>query len=156
LLLAQGLVTSQADAERLAQMAEGSLSRAAELADDEMSAFREHFLAQLGRLDRQSVALARETGEFVDAAGKEAPARRRRLRQIIRLAIDYYRSRLRAATKDSSSQTADDDAAADDWRRLTAQVQRSLESLGQVDRNAHQATLIDCWLDDLAQLENGS
>ena len=155
LLLAQGLVPSLAEGERLAALAEGSLSRAAELADDELRAFRDHFLAQLGRLDRTSVALARETVEFVDAAGKEAPARRRRLRQIIRLAIEYHRGRLRTAMKLAPDGLPADDRAAEDWRRLTEQAQRSLESLGQVDRNAHQATLIDCWLDDLCQLEAG-
>ena len=136
MLLAQGLVPSLAEGERLAALAEGSLSRAAELADDELSAFRDHFLAQFGRLDRSSVALARETGEFVDAAGKEAPARRRRLRQIIRLAIEYHRGRLRAATKQAPHGLPADEVAPDDWRRLTDQTQRSLDSLGQVDRNA--------------------
>jgi hypothetical protein len=27
-----------------------------------------------------------------------------------------------------------------------------LEALGQLDRNVNQATLIECWLDDLARL----
>ena len=83
LLLAQGVVENPAEAERLAALAEGSLSRAVELADEELWAFRDQFLAQLARVDQSSVALAREVNEFVDSAGKDAPSRRRRLRQII-------------------------------------------------------------------------
>jgi hypothetical protein len=29
-------------------------------------------------------------------------------------------------------------------------LERCLEALGQIDRNANQATLIEAWLDDLA------
>ncbi len=161
LLLAQGLVDGEAEALRLAQLAQGSLSGAAELADDELSTFRDQFLAQLNRVDSQSVRLARETNEFVDAAGKDAPARRRRLRQIIRLAIEHHRGRLRASTglattdEIASAPATIEAQSSDDWQRLAEQVERSLESLGQVDRNAHQATLIDCWLDDLGQIQAG-
>jgi hypothetical protein len=91
------------------------------------------------------VALAREVNEFVDAAGKDAPSRRRRLRQIIRLAIDFHRQQLRAATETA--------AEPDQWQRLASLVERSLEGLAQVDRNAHQAALIDCWLDELGQVQ---
>jgi len=147
LLLAQEVVTDVAEARRLAGLSEGSLSRAVELADEELWTFRDQFLAQLARVDQSSVALAREVNEFVDAAGKDAPSRRRRLRQIIRLAIDFHRGQLRAATEG----VVDPDAC----QRLASIVERSLEGLAQVDRNAHQATLIDCWLDDLGQAQAG-
>ena len=147
LLLAQGVVENAADAQRLAALAEGSLSRAVELADDELWAFRDQFLAQLARVDQNSVALAREVNEFVDSAGKDAPSRRRRLRQIIRLAIDFHRDQLRAATAAGDTP--------EEWQRLASLVERSLEGLAQVDRNAHQATLIDCWLDELGQAQAG-
>ncbi|HEY1785483.1 MAG TPA: AAA family ATPase [Pirellulales bacterium] len=144
LLLAQGVVDNANEAQRLAGLAEGSLARAAELADDELWTFRDQFLTQLRRVDQNSVALAREVNEFVDAAGKDAPSRRRRLRQIVRLAIDFHREQLRAAAMASDT---------DECQRLAALVERSLEGLAQVDRNAHQATLIDCWLDDLGQAQ---
>jgi DNA polymerase-3 subunit delta' len=147
LLLAQEVVADAAEAQRLAELSEGSLSRAVELADEELWTFRDQFLAQLARVDQSSVALAREVNEFVDAAGKDAPSRRRRLRQIIRLAIDFHRGQLRAATEG----VVDPDAC----QRLASIVERSLEGLAQVDRNAHQATLIDCWLDDLGQAQAG-
>jgi DNA polymerase III subunit delta' len=161
LLVAQGLVEGGEEAQRLARLSQGSLAGAAELADDELSTFRDQFLTQLKRIDSQSVALARETNAFVDAAGKDAPARRRRLRQIIRLALEYHRGRLRVATglepsdKLASAPATIEAQSSDDWQVLADQVERSLEGLGQVDRNAHQATLIDCWLDDLGEIQAG-
>ena len=144
--MAQGVVDKAAEAQRLAGLAEGSLSRAVELADDELWAFRDQFLAQLVRVDQNSVALAREVNEFVDAAGKDAPSRRRRLRQIIRLAIDFHRG---------SCGRPQPSGDAEQCQRLALLVERSLEGLAQVDRNAHQATLIDCWLDELGQAQAG-
>ncbi|HEX4143932.1 MAG TPA: DNA polymerase III subunit [Pirellulales bacterium] len=146
LLLDQGVVNNETEAQRLARLAEGSLSRAVELADEELWAFRDQFLNQLARVDRTSVALAREVNEFVEAAGKDAPTRRRRLRQIIRLAIDFHREQLRATAGSEPEQL----------ERLASLVERSLEGLAQVDRNAHQAALIDCWLDELGQAQAGS
>jgi DNA polymerase III subunit delta' len=141
------VVENEAEAQRPADLAEGSLSRAVELADQDLWAFRDQFLAELARVDETSVALAREVGEFVDSAGKDAPSRRRRLRQIIRLAIDFHLEQLRAATASGDSP--------EQLQRLASLVERSLEGLGQVDRNAHQATLIDCWLDELGQTQAG-
>ena len=34
-------------------------------------------------------------------------------------------------------------------------VQRSLEAIAQVDRNANQSTLVEAWLDDLLVLSRG-
>ena len=35
---------------------------------------------------------------------------------------------------------------------VAALADRSIETLGHVDRNANQAALLECWLDDLVQL----
>ncbi|HTU24387.1 MAG TPA: DNA polymerase III subunit delta' [Pirellulales bacterium] len=147
LLVEQEVAADETAARRLADQADGSLARAIELADDELAAFRDSFLAQLSRVDTTSVALAREVNEVVDAAGKEAPVRRRRLRQIMQMAIAYHRAQLHAA-----AEAADGERCA----RLALLVERSLEGLSQIDRNAHQQTLVDCWLDDLGQAQAGN
>jgi hypothetical protein len=38
-----------------------------------------------------------------------------------------------------------------DGELVVACLDRSLEALAHVDRNAHQATLAECWLDDLGR-----
>ena len=161
LLVAQGVATDRAAALRLAQLAEGSLDRAIELADPDLAQFRLELLSQLARTRLDTLALARQINEFVDAAGKEAAARRGRARQVIRFAVDFFRQRLRVA---SGLPAAGDPelcravAAApplSDLEQLAALLERSLEALTHVDRNAHQQSLIECWLDDLAGLAQG-
>jgi DNA polymerase III subunit delta' len=158
LLVSRGLVDDPGEARRLAQFSGGSLERALELADAELWQFRLQLFDQLAKQRFDSVTLARETNAFVEAAGKEAAARRNRIRQLICFATDFYRHRLRVV----SGLPPDGDAelcrvvrlaaGQSDPEWLASMLERSLEALAHVDRNAHQATLIDCWLDDLAHL----
>ena len=97
LLVSEGLVADAAEARRLAQFSEGSLSRAVELTDPDLWQFRQQLLGELSKQRFDSVQLARRTIEFIEAAGKEAAARRNRTRQVIRFAIDLFRQRLRIA-----------------------------------------------------------
>ncbi len=158
ILVQKALVDGQQDAERLARFSEGSIQRALELADADLWQFRGQLFTGLAAREIDSVALARSINEFVDAAGKEASSRRNRLRQVIRFVTDFQRQQIRGVC--GLEPTGDDDlvhalkscvAARYDIDQLTTMLSRSLEALGHVDRNAHQATLIDCWLDDLVQ-----
>ncbi len=77
LLLQHGLVADANEAGRLARYSEGSLSRAAELADGALWDFRRKLLEGLSARNVASVRLAQEVTAFVDEAGSEAPPRRR-------------------------------------------------------------------------------
>jgi DNA polymerase III subunit delta' len=160
ILLARGLVSDPGQAGRLAEFSEGSVQRAMELADDELWSFRRELFSALGATRFDSVALAGGLTAFVEAAGKEAPARRARARQVVGFAVDFYRQVLRAhcglavegddelaraAHKTAAGRPQGSEAAA-------AAIDRSLEALVHIDRNAHQATLLECWLDDLARI----
>ncbi|MES1212945.1 MAG: DNA polymerase III subunit, partial [Singulisphaera sp.] len=157
-LLARGVVNDTATAQRLAGYSGGSITQAAELADPELWQFRDILFAQLADPGFDSVAFAKTLTAFVDAAGKEASARRSRMRLVIGFAIDFYRELLRAivtgaATPPAEASEASRAAASGrfDGVDVTALVDRSIEALGHVDRNANQATLLECWLDDLVQ-----
>jgi DNA polymerase-3 subunit delta' len=161
ILQVRGLVADAQQAERLAEFSAGSIERAMELADDDLWSFRRELLAALARPLLASVTLAQSTLAFVDAAGKEAPVRRARLRQVIGFAVDFYRQAMRAQT--GTTLVADPELAKAVERSLAATVadvettaaclERTLAALGHIDRNAHQATLVECWLDDLAQIQ---
>lgn len=161
LLLARQLASTPAEAERLARFSEGSLQRAMELADEELWGFRQQLLRALADGKADSVALAQQVAAFVDSAGKEAPPRRARLRLLAAFVLDFHRQWLRAAAgltpqgddvlRAAVQQALARDAA--DVQSLTALVDRSLVALAQIDRNAHLPTLIDCWIDDLARIE---
>jgi DNA polymerase-3 subunit delta' len=159
LLLKHGLAADGPEAERLARYAEGSLTRAAELADSALWDFRRKLLEGLAAPTVASVRLAQQVTAFVDEAGTEAPPRRARARQVIGFAAEFYRQLARSL---SGASAADDDelrayvhraAAAWPGDAETAAdcAARCLEALEHVDRNANLSNVLDCWIDEVAR-----
>jgi DNA polymerase-3 subunit delta' len=160
LLVATGVVSDAGQARHLGALAGGSLAAAAELAEEQLAEFRRTLLAELCQPDWNAVELAKNVGQFVDAAGKEAPPRRARMTQLIGLAADFYRQLMRAL---SGAPVVGDEVlrravttAQPAWRgdaeTAAGCLDRCLDALGHVQANANQATLLDCWLDELATL----
>lgn len=160
LLVSEGLATNHEEAERLAAYSEGSLAKARELADAELWKFRGELLKGLAEPRLDSVRLAKAVLAFVDEAGKEAPLRRARARQLVSFAADFYRQlvrRLNGTTQPADRELAGHvERAAAAWpagdETAAACAERCLDALGNIDRNANQAIWIECWLDDLARL----
>ena len=107
------------------------------------------------------VGFSKSVAAFVDEAGKEASARRGRLRQVVSFATEFYRGLLHAQ---AGAALRDDDELAGllrqaiernphDTTPTAARLDRCLEAAEQIDRNANQSTLIETWLDDLARGE---
>lgn len=164
LLRSLGEVDSDADAEQLAALSQGSLQRAKQYLDPELSDFRGEFLTKLGRLPEKSVSLATDLEKFVESAGKDAPVRRERLKLVILIAVELYRELIRRASdlapaSDShlnAAIRAASQARAIDVESVAACVERCLDAQAQVDANANQSTLIECWIDDLARLSESA
>jgi DNA polymerase-3 subunit delta' len=161
LLVAQGLLDDPAAAPRLARFSEGSLSRALELADSELWAFRSRLLGTLSRPHWESVRLAAELNEFIEAAGKEAPSRRARARQVLAFTADFLRQLIRL--RSGAALTTDDrelrevvEKGQAAWRggaeSLTAALEYCLEAHEQIDRIALVPNVMEHWLDRLVQL----
>jgi DNA polymerase-3 subunit delta' len=160
LLVTTGAIDDPAEARRIARYSEGSLQLAANLADAELWDFRRELLAALAGPAIESIPRAAAVLAFVDRAGKEAAPRRARLRQVLAFAAEFYRQALRglcgadltddpelgAAVRQALSAWPGDEETA------SACVARCLEALAHVDRNAHQAAIIECWMDDLARI----
>ena len=160
LLLARGLAADDATARRLAALSQGSLERAIELADPELAGFREELFATLSTDTKSAHDWAKEVNSFVEAAGKEAPPRRARMRQIFNFAADYYRHLMRhlcgqTTSADEPLRQAVTTAATRGLGTIdtaAACLDRCLDALAQVDANANQATLLESWCDDLREL----
>jgi DNA polymerase-3 subunit delta' len=163
LLCSLGLVPDGSEARRLARYSQGSIERALELADAELWAFRRTLCQRLAAPLLESVELAQMVSAFVDAAGREAPPRRARLRQVIGFAADFYRHLLYAQ---SGAPPPDDvdlrqfvqqslGLGSGNPEAAAARLDRCLEAAEQIDRNANQATLIEAWLDGLAEMGKG-
>jgi DNA polymerase-3 subunit delta' len=159
LLAESDLIADPARIPSLAARAEGSLKRAVELSDPELDEARSSLLQHLSQSDIDSVVLAKRINEFVEAAGKDAPPRRARMRQVVLEAIDFYRGLMRRLVgADERGDTLNNPylaAAAPHWRGradiASRCLDRCLTALGEIDANANLATLIGCWIDDLSQ-----
>ena len=139
--LAEGLAADEPSATLLAQRSGGSLARARDLADPALWEMADRFAAQWNAGALDSPRLIRDVEELVNAAGKEADARRRRFHQFLGLAADRFSQSLRKS------------AAAGECDEATlAAIDRCLEAEEQIDRNANQSTLLESWIDDLATL----
>ena len=92
---AAGAPVDAATLDRCSRSAGGSLSRGRLLLDPEVTAFRRRLFDLLAARPLHGVDLARETTAFVEAAGKEAPPRRTRLRLVLDATLDGSTMRCR-------------------------------------------------------------
>ena len=129
----------------------GSIDRARRFLDAEMTAFRTRLLELLSTRPTAGVEVSREVQAVVEAAGKEAPPRRARLRVVLGVALEFYREALRH-TAGVAGAAADDRALARAvmaWRgsaeEAVAAAVHTLDALDGIERNAHLPTLIDAW-----------
>jgi len=144
---------------QIVQLARGSLQRAIQFADGELLDFRNEFVPRLAVLPDGSIGLASDVGAFVDAAGKDAASRRERLKVVMEIAAEFYGDVVRELSgADSCPRDALDEAVGAAVRNWTVDtegalrcLERCLEAQLQVNANANQATLIECWIDDLTR-----
>ena len=129
------------------------------MADPDLRVFRETFLKQLSAPALDSLRTAKAVLAFVEEAGKNAAARRARIRQTVTFATDFYRHLLHTVGDSTPSEDALLHRLAEqarthrpDEEQVAKCLDRCLEAFEEIDRNANQATLIECWLDDLARL----
>jgi DNA polymerase III subunit delta' len=139
-------VTDPASARRAAELSEGSVERAIELADPAVWAFREQLFAQL--TSPSAVRLARAVQAFVDEAGKEPARKRDRLRTVLDFAISHYRQILASATNGHESGGLDrrQVGAAE---AVIGGLDACVAALEHLDRNANLAILIQNWSEAL-------
>ena len=145
LALAAGFASNGAAAAELAERSHGSLTLASQLADASLWQMRDRFAAQWSSGEIDAPRLARDVEEFINAAGKEADARRQRFRQLLALVASRLSESLRELA-----------AAGLPAAATLAAIDRCLEAEEQLDRNANQSTLLESWVDDLASLQTGS
>jgi DNA polymerase-3 subunit delta' len=167
ILLDMGAAASGDEAQRAAELGQGSVERAAAWCDPALVEFRGLLVDTLCQREFDHAEAARLVSQFVDQAGKEAAAKRNRLRLVVSLAEEFYRRLLRtcyasadsgesaeAEGRGSEAALARATLAALRWipgdEAITACLDLCLDCLSHIDANANQATLIDWWLDELA------
>jgi DNA polymerase-3 subunit delta' len=142
ILVETGLIPDQEQAAQAAELSEGSVERALQLADPALGEFRELLLNELRSPTFDSVRASRSVQAFVDEAGKDPSQRRDRLRIIIDFAVHHYRGLLR-------------DAPAANSEIIVQALDACLEAVVQIDRNANLAMAIQHWCEQLAAAGGG-
>lgn len=157
LLRGQGLEDAEL-IERLARLSGGSLGQALALADPALWEFRKKLLAGITRPQVDGVTLSQEWLHFVEEAGKEAAAQRRRASLALRLLIDFLHDALRvgAGGEPRAAQAEDlpllrELADRADPERLMELLERCLEADVQIDRRVQLVLILEGLLDALGQ-----
>jgi uncharacterized NAD(P)/FAD-binding protein YdhS len=94
--------------------------------------------------DIDSASLAVILKDFLDSTSKdkkEASAKRKLMRIVFGLLIDYFRGNL----KTTVSSAEDFQKKKDSIRLLSYRIEHSLDAIEQIDRNAQLEHVIDLW-----------
>lgn len=166
ILEAEAIVADRSKAARLAERSGGSVRRAIELADAALTQFRQKLFERLCDPRFDSVRLAREVNEFVEAAGSDNAARRARARLLVGFCTEFFHAVLRllcrvdpqglsddefAACKQLRDYLAPNDAAIEVIDTVVGMVDRSLAASYHIDRRVHLALSLECLFDDLGR-----
>jgi DNA polymerase-3 subunit delta' len=148
---------------RLVRLSGGSPGQAMLLADPELWTFRRKLLEGLTREQPDTVALAKEWMQFVEEAGKESAAQRRRATLVLRLLIDFLNDALalRLGGKPRLAEAEDlrllqSLANRTDPERLLAMLERCLEADTQVERYVQLVLVLEGLMDALGQILKGA
>lgn len=158
LLLRNGDAATPAEADMAASLAGGNLETARQMLDESVREFRGQFLMELVRPSTDTPAWAKQVLSFVDEAGKEGVFKRERLRLVVAFAEQWYGAALRQAGADDQLQSMlrKAPAGALEEEMLSDLLERCVEARMQIDANANQATLVECFLDDLRRISVGA
>ena len=158
----RGIASDIRAAQKLAQRSGGSIEAAIAAQDQALWEFREQFLERLSAPRLDEVRLSKAVGEFVTEAGSAAPPRRARLRHVIGFAVELFRRYLQAILAGENQPEIHDLHLQQSLDRLVSKrtsmeqalssLQACLEAEEYVLRNANQATLIQWWLAELAEI----
>lgn len=157
LLRAQGIDDATL-VERLVQLSGGSPGKARELADPELWEFRRVLLQGLTRTPPDTVGLARQWVQFVEEAGKESAAQRRRAALVLQLLIDFLANALSLSVDGTPRLAEPDDLLIlralmnrTEPERLVELLNRCLEADMHIDRRVQLSLVLEALLDTLGR-----
>ncbi|MBS0210668.1 MAG: hypothetical protein JSS27_17130 [Planctomycetes bacterium] len=157
-LMKTGRAPDAATARQWAELANGSLDAVETLASEDLQRFRQRWLELLAAAPFDQLTAAKMLLAYADEAGKEASAKRERIRPVFEITTDFFAAVSRRLVGGPASgaplltKAAADAALAWPDEELAALcVERTLTARETLDRFINQANVIECWLDDLAR-----
>ncbi len=151
---------------QIAACSGGSMQEALALADEAFWTFRDSFLRTLAQGVHDRILLASQIQEQLEAVGKVPALRRMRLLVLVETAADFFR-RLARALVGGTCTDAREEAFWKPYLQLgikswpfNAEIAagaavKAVDYLELIQRNIHQPTFLDAWLDELVRFAEG-
>jgi len=120
----------------------GDCDAAASLLTESGSGLHSALVKQLSQSTLSAIGLSQLVNAVIEELGPSATgsAKRDRLRDVFAIAVHLFRQRLIAAAQRPELLPA-----------IIYRLDRSIDAIGHVQRNANQTTLIECWAADVAR-----
>ena len=137
----------EVDDERLREVIEisgGDMHSAVRLLQNEADELRRDVLDQLRAGNTDPIALGQVFNRHLAGCGKDAAKKRAGMRDLLSIAVQYYRQQMRREALENRCQV-----------ETLARLDRSIRALREVDRSANQATLVECFAADIASATTG-
>jgi len=123
---------------KIAQHSSGGVEQARDRSDESMEAFRKTFEQAISATLPDTVRLASSLVEWIDSAGKDSQAKRKRLRTVLAMALDHDRAWVE---KNDSGDPVP-------RTRFIRRIERTLDALEQVDRNVSLPLIVEHWVNE--------
>lgn len=134
-----GINVSEEQLDEAIEIAGGNMHTALRLLDEASNDFHNDLTKLLLAQSPDPVKISRVLTEKMTSVGKDAKKRRHALRDAFAIAVQNYRRKVRVLTY------------ADDFDATTmSRLDRSVRAIHELDRNANQSTLIECYAADIA------
>ena len=121
------------------EIAGGNMHTAQRLLDSEANEFRDTLLNLLLAQHPDPVKISRVLTQQMDVVGKDPRKRRHALRDALAIAVQHFRRKMRATAYAEKFDAG-----------IMGRLDRSVRAIQELDRNANQATLIECYAADIA------
>ena len=159
-LLDSGAVETEDQARVLASLAGGSVEVALATVDGKLVELRQEVCDLLPVFAQQPQRLAAVVESYVSAP-KDSPAQRQCFQQVADVILRVFHLMLlqRTGVEYSADEIAQSTVATmlQNWRgdeeTIIACIDRTLDAVTQLNANANIKTLVDAWVDDLAQIQ---
>jgi DNA polymerase-3 subunit delta' len=168
MLIAQGLVQSEADARFASALSEGSLSTARQLLEPELRSLRTLLCSQLSQLSFSASAISKQLLEGLAAISTDTAEQRRNAKWLIRFTVEFFRESLRllseapdqtaASSTESSVSTSEARSFANriqehhDYQEILGSlIDRTVDASGHLDQNVPVPMTLESLFDDLSR-----
>lgn len=163
LLVGERLAESDAEADRVSELCDGSLDAARQLLDPQLRGVREELYRLLAAHPFRSVQTAEKMIESVESVGTEKGAQREYAGWVLRFCIEFYRRALLAVAGDSPHTAAQlpqvqafvarfGTPNEDTIDMLGDAVDRCLNAEWQLEANVGIPLFLDAFFDDLGRI----